>query len=74
MQELKLIKKADTSYPDKYDRYESVMGNDTFIVDWMIGNTCNYACSYCDEYFHDGSVKWSDPDKVERFAKRLTDP
>ena len=73
MQELKLIKKADTSYLDKYDRYESVMGNDTFIVDWMIGNTCNYACSYCDEYFHDGSVKWPDPDKVERFAKRLTD-
>ena len=49
--ELKLIKEANTDYLKKYNRYESIMGNNAFQVDWMIGNTCNYACTYCDDHF-----------------------
>ena len=73
MQELKLIKDADTSYLKKYNRYESIMGNNAFHIDWMIGNTCNYACTYCDDMFHNGSVKWPDVDLTVRFIKRLVD-
>jgi len=73
MAELKLIKEANTDYLKKYNRYESVMGNNAFQIDWMIGNTCNYACTYCDEHFHNGSVKWPDVDLTVRFIKRLVD-
>lgn len=72
-QELELIKQADTSYLQKYNRYESVMGNNALQIDWMIGNTCNYACTYCDDMFHDGSVPWPDVDTTVKFIKRLVD-
>ena len=38
MAELKLIKEVHTDLK-KYNRYESIMGNNAFQVDWMIGNT-----------------------------------
>ena len=28
------------------------------VVDWMLGNSCSYACSYCPKSLHDGSIKW----------------
>lgn len=28
------------------------------LVDWMVGNSCNYACSYCPAGLHDGSFGW----------------
>lgn len=28
------------------------------LIDWMLGNTCNYACSYCPTGLHDGSISW----------------
>ena len=74
MQELKLIKEANTDYLKKYNRYESVMGNNAFQIDWMIGNTCNYACTYCDDNFHDGSVPWPDVDTTVKFIKKLERP
>jgi len=73
MAELKLRYKADDSYHNQYDRYEPIAGNDYIVVDWMMGNTCNYACTYCDDYFHDGSQPWPDVDIVLKFTKRLTD-
>tara|TARA_Y100000389_G_scaffold153974_1_gene154360 strand:- start:8483 stop:9553 length:1071 start_codon:yes stop_codon:yes gene_type:complete len=73
MAELKLRMKADTSYHDMYDRYEPIAGNDYIIVDWMMGNTCNYHCTYCDDYFHDGSQPWPEVDVFLKFTKRLTD-
>ena len=74
MDELKLIKEANTDYLKKYNRYESIMGNNAFQVDWMIGNTCNYACTYCDDHFHNGSTSYGpDVDLTVRFIKKLTD-
>jgi organic radical activating enzyme len=40
-------------------------------VSWELGNTCNYACSYCPQHLHDGSRYWPSHDNVVRFAKRL---
>jgi sulfatase maturation enzyme AslB (radical SAM superfamily) len=29
-----------------------------YIVNWMAGNTCNYRCSYCPDYLHNGTSPW----------------
>lgn len=36
-----------------------------FIISWNLGNTCNWACSYCPSYLHDGSVAWSNTELVK---------
>lgn len=41
-------------------------------VDWMLGNTCNYACSYCPEGLHNGSIPWHDLRIVDAFAATLS--
>ena len=28
------------------------------LVDWSMGSTCNYACSYCPTNLHDGKHQW----------------
>ncbi|WP_171102347.1 radical SAM protein [Ruegeria sp. HKCCD7255] len=34
------------------------------LVDWMLGNRCNYSCSYCPPALHDGSKGWQSYDDV----------
>ena len=41
------------------------------LVDWTLGNACNYACSYCPPRLHDGSAAWPDPARVLTFCDRL---
>jgi organic radical activating enzyme len=41
------------------------------VVDWMLGNTCNFACSYCPAAQHDGSIRWQRPEAVIDFYDRL---
>jgi organic radical activating enzyme len=41
------------------------------VVDWCLGNHCNYACSYCPDRLHDGSLPWADYDTVIAFCDRL---
>jgi len=36
-----------------------------FIINWNLGNTCNWACSYCPSYLHDGSVAWTNTELVK---------
>ena len=36
-----------------------------FIINWNLGNTCNWDCSYCPSYLHDGSVAWTNTDLVK---------
>src|SRR3954470_21491856 len=43
------------------------------VVDWCLGNTCNYACSYCPERLHDGSVPWAEYDRIVAFCDRLVE-
>ena len=44
---------------------------DWFVVNWCIGNTCNYACSYCPKSLHDGSIEWQDLGKVKQFISKV---
>lgn len=38
-----------------------------FVVNWCLGNTCNYKCSYCPEGLHDGSKKWPSLESIKSF-------
>jgi organic radical activating enzyme len=39
----------------------------------MIGNRCNYACTYCPASLHDGSKPWLDEGRILAFARRVID-
>jgi organic radical activating enzyme len=41
------------------------------VVDWFVGNTCNYACTYCPKPLHDGSSPWLSGKVVSAFCRRL---
>jgi len=43
----------------------------TVLVDWMLGNSCSYACSYCPKALHDGSVRWQRAEDVVAFYDLL---
>jgi MoaA/NifB/PqqE/SkfB family radical SAM enzyme len=47
--------------------------NDWFVVNWCLGNTCNFACSYCPSALHDGSLKWPEPNVIKNFIARIKD-
>ena len=73
MEEIKFINKPNISMNEKYNRYEPIMGNDYVVIDWMLGNTCNYSCTYCHPNIYGGTVPWPDVDIAFEFAKRTID-
>lgn len=55
-----------------FDRLEHQgMHADWFVVNWCLGNTCNYACTYCPTSLHDGSKRWPPLDNVKAFIDRV---
>ena len=36
-----------------------------FIISWNLGNTCNWSCSYCPSYLHDGTVDWANIERIK---------
>jgi len=44
-----------------------------FVVNWCMGNTCNFECSYCPENLHSGDIKWPELDKVKEFITRVVE-
>ncbi|MGA9436355.1 MAG: radical SAM protein [Roseobacter sp.] len=55
--------------PTNDERYIEINHSDPkyariVVVDWMLGNSCNYACSYCPTSLHDGSVRWQKTDDI----------
>lgn len=36
-----------------------------FVINWCMGNTCNFECSYCPAYLHNGTTKWHTLDRVK---------
>jgi MoaA/NifB/PqqE/SkfB family radical SAM enzyme len=45
--------------------------NNWFSVNWCLGNTCNFACSYCPTSLHNGSVKWPELDTIKSFISKV---
>jgi len=53
----------------KYIRLEhsNLEHKNWFVVNWCLGSTCNYACSYCPKDLHDGLKGWPDPNVIKNF-------
>ena len=32
--------------------------NNALWIDWTLGNSCNFSCSYCPDNLHDGTANW----------------
>lgn len=45
--------------------------NDWFVVNWCLGNTCNFSCSYCPSALHDGSNRWPEPEVIKKFIAKV---
>ncbi len=54
-------------------RHANPEHGNTVLVDWMIGNRCNYACSYCPDALHDGSMPWQDANLMRAMFRKLRD-
>ena len=39
-----------------------------FVVNWCLGNICNFSCSYCPDGLHNGSIKWPELETVKKFV------
>jgi hypothetical protein len=44
---------------------------DWFLVSWDLSGKCNYRCSYCPSFLHDGQAGWPDWNVVKRFVHTL---
>lgn len=51
--------------------HQNPKNNDWFVVNWCLGNTCNFECSYCPEGLHDGSKRWPDIETVKSFILKI---
>jgi organic radical activating enzyme len=58
---------------DQYTRLEHSNPEHASIVNvnWCMGNTCNFACSYCPDSLHNGSTGWYDYEKVVAFCDKV---
>lgn len=58
---------------DNYYKLEhlNLSNTDWFVVNWCLGNTCTYSCSYCPDHLHDGSRKWPDVNVIKSFISRV---
>ena len=44
---------------------------DWFVVNWCLGNTCNFSCSYCPENLHNGTNPWPTPEIIKNFIQKV---
>lgn len=63
----------NTEIIDNYVRLEHANPDHANIVNvnWCMGNTCNFECSYCPSSLHDGSKGWYDYGSVVAFCDRV---
>jgi organic radical activating enzyme len=65
--------RMDVVTPRRFDLVEHTNADHSrvVLVDWMLGNGCSYACSYCPKSLHDGSVAWQRVENVLAFYDML---
>jgi len=42
-----------------------------YLISWTLGNKCNYRCTYCPSFLHDGSAGWPEWDSVCNFVEKF---
>ena len=57
----------------KYFKLEHAnpVNTDWFVVNWCLGNTCNFSCSYCPDNLHNGTNPWPTPDTIKNFISKI---
>ena len=45
--------------------------NNTLWIDWTLGNSCNFSCSYCPDNLHDGTANWISLEDCEKFVRKI---
>lgn len=53
--------------------HSNIENENWFVVNWCLGNSCNFKCSYCPSGLHDGSVAWPHVDVVKSFILKIKD-
>ncbi len=58
---------------DSYSRlqHSSSLHKNYVVVNWCMGNTCNYACSYCPESLHSATQPWPSFEDVKPFLDKV---
>jgi len=56
-----------------YIDHELSQHKNVFLVNWNLGNRCNFRCSYCNESLNGGSSPWPEAATVTAFADRVID-
>jgi len=51
----------------------NLFDNKTLRINWHLGNTCTFKCSYCDPLCHDGSIPWTDLDRSKELVDTILD-
>lgn len=46
---------------------------DWVVVNWNLGNMCNFTCSYCPSILNDGSFGWNDFEVVQAFIDNVVE-
>jgi organic radical activating enzyme len=54
--------------------YQDPNKENWFLISWTLSNKCNYRCSYCPDYLHNGQTGQPRFDTVERFIKGFNQP
>ncbi|MEM6823648.1 MAG: hypothetical protein AAF566_00935 [Pseudomonadota bacterium] len=57
--------------PHSAIRHADKVHAETVLIDWMLGNACSYACSYCPKALHDGSLGWQSAADIMSFYGTL---
>jgi MoaA/NifB/PqqE/SkfB family radical SAM enzyme len=53
--------------------YEKGFDPGQLIVQWNLGNTCNYSCEYCPSILHNGTRLWVDLPLIENTLLKIKD-
>jgi organic radical activating enzyme len=53
--------------------HEHEFAKNTVVINWCLLNKCNYKCSYCPDYLHNGSSGRPDYDEVTEFCTNVID-
>jgi organic radical activating enzyme len=51
--------------------YQDPSKNNWFMVSWILSSKCNYRCSYCPSFLHDGNAPGPELNAAKKFVKDL---
>lgn len=50
---------------------QDITNNQVLRLNWNIGNTCTYKCSYCPDYLNNGTIKWVSLERMIKITDKI---